>query len=229
MKCVILASGFGTRLYPLTINRAKALLEFKGTPLISHIVNGIPGGIEIIVTTNKKFEASFRQWAETLGRAITFCVEPVLTAEQSIGAVGSLNYCVTTKNITDDLLVIAGDNYFESGLSQFISSYDGHTTLVGVYDTGDKSKCRQFGVVGLDGIRIAKFDEKPAEPESCLIATACYIFPTRIFPLLSEFCYGGKKDNLGNFIAYLIAKDVVHAHTFTELWFDAGDGDHLLL
>ena len=185
--------------------------------------------MEVIVTTNKKFEASFRKWAETLGRAITFCVEPVLTEEQSMGAVGSLNYCVTTNNITDDLLVIAGDNYFESGLPEFVSSYDGQTTLVGVYDTGDKSKCRQFGVVALDGIRIAKFAEKPAEPESCLIATACYIFPTRIFPLLSEFCSGGKKDNLGSFISYLIAKDVVHAYTFTDLWFDAGDGDHLLL
>ena len=160
---------------------------------------------------------------------MTFCVEPVFTEEQSIGAVGSLNYCVTTNNITDDLLVIAGDNHFESSLSEFISSYDGQTTLVGVYDTGDKKKSSQFGVVGLDGLRITKFDEKPTEPESSLIATACYIFPPRIFSLLSQFCCGGKKDNLGNFIAYLIAQDVVHAYPFTELWFDAGNGDYLLV
>ena len=229
MKCLILASGFGTRLYPLTINRAKALLEFRGTPLVTHIVNRIPNDMEVFVTTNRKFEASFRQWSKTLGRAVTFCVEPVFTEEQSIGAVGSLNYCVATNNIMDDLLVIAGDNYFESSLSEFISSYDGQTTLVGVYDTGDKNKSSQFGVVGLDGLRITKFDEKPTKPESSLIATACYIFPARIFPLLSQFCYGGKKDNLGSFIAYLIAKDVVHAYTFTELWFDAGNGDYLLV
>jgi glucose-1-phosphate thymidylyltransferase len=229
MKCLILASGFGTRLYPLTINKAKALLEFKGTPLISHIVNRIPQGMEVIVTTNKKFEASFRQWSETLGKAVTFCVEPVLTEGQSIGAVGSLNYCVTTKQIQDDLLVIAGDNYFESSLCEFVSSYDGQTVLVGVYDTGDKSKNSQFGVVGLDGTRIARFDEKPAEPQSSLVATACYIFPARILPMLSNFCHGGKKDNLGSFIAHLIAADVVNAHIFRELWFDAGNGDYLLV
>ena len=229
MKCLILASGFGTRLYPLTSNKAKALLEFRGTPLISHIMNLIPNGIDVIVTTNMKFEASFRQWSETLGRAVTFCVEPVLTEEQSIGAVGSLNYCVATKHIQEDVLVIAGDNYFESGLSEFVSSYDGQTTLVGVYDTGDKSKNSQFGVVQLDGARITRFDEKPADPQSSLIATACYIFPARIFPLLSDFCHGGKKDNLGSFIAYLIAKDVVNAHIFTKLWFDAGNGDYLLV
>ena len=196
MKCLILASGFGTRLYPLTSNKAKALLEFRGTPLISHIMNLIPNGIDVIVTTNMKFEASFRQWSETLGRAVTFCVESVLTEEQSIGAVGSLNYCVTTMQIKDDLLVIAGDNYFESSLSEFVSSYDGRTVLVGVYDTGDKSKNSQFGVVGLDGTRIARLDEKPAEPQSSLVATACYIFPARILPMLSDFCHGGKKDNL---------------------------------
>jgi glucose-1-phosphate thymidylyltransferase len=229
MKCLILASGFGPRLYPLTINRAKALLEFRGTPLISHIVNGVPRGMDVLVTTNRKFEASFRQWSKSLGRVVTLCVEPVLTEDQSMGAVGSLNYCVTTNKIMDDLLVVAGDNFFESGLSEFISSYDGRTTQVGVYDKGDKSKCRAFGVVGLDGTRITSFDEKPVEPQSCIVATACYIFPTRIFPLLSDFCYGGKKDNLGNFIAHLIAKDEVHAYTFTGLWFDAGDGDHVLV
>ena len=228
-RCVILASGFGTRLYPLTINRAKALLEFRGTPLISHIVNRIPSNIEVFVTTNKKFEASFRQWSKTLARAVNFCVEPVLTEDQSMGAVSSLNYCVTTKNIAEDLLVIAGDNYFESSLSEFISRYDGKTTLVGVYDIGDKSKSSHFGVVELDGIMIANFDEKPAEPKSSLVATACYIFPARILPLLSKFCAGGKKDNLGSFIAYLVANDVVNAYTFTELWFDAGDVDYLLV
>ena len=182
-----------------------------------------------LCTTNSKFAASFREWSETVGRVVTFCVEPVFTEEQSIGAVGSLNYCVATKNITDDLLVIAGDNYFESDISEFISSYDGQTTLVGVYDTRDKKKSSKFGVVRLDGLKITRFDEKPAEPQSSLIATACYIFPPRIFPLLAQFCSSGKKDNLGSFITYLIAKDVVHAYTFKDLWFDAGNGDYQLV
>ncbi len=229
MKCLILASGFGTRLYPLTSNKAKALLEYRGKSIISHLVNRIPGDMEVFVTTNRKFETDFHQWSKTLNRPVTLCVEPVFTEEQSLGAVGSLNYFVTTKNMTHDLLVIAGDNYFESSLTDFISSYDGQTILVGVYDIGDKSKSSQFGVVKLDGRRITIFEEKPTKTESSLIATACYIFPTRIFPLISEFCSCGKKDNLGSFIAYLVAKDVVHAYTFTELWFDAGSSDCLLV
>jgi glucose-1-phosphate thymidylyltransferase len=225
MKSLILASGFGTRLYPLTTTKAKGLLEYKGKALISHIVDRIPQDIDILVNTNKRFEADFRQWQGTIGRAVTLCVEPVFTEEQAFGAVGSLDYWIRVKNITDDLLVIASDNYFELDLRQFIDAYNGKDTLVAVYDIGDKGKASRYGVVQLDEHRITELVEKPAQPKSSLIATACYIFPPRIFPLLSQFCARGKKDNLGNFIAYLIETDEVHAYTFSELWFDIGSVD----
>ncbi len=222
MKSLILASGFGTRLYPLTTTKAKALLEYKGKPLISHIVDRIPQGVDILVNSNKRFEADFRRWQSTAGRAVTLCVEPVFTEKQAFGAVGSLDYWVRTKNITDDLLVFASDNYFEFDLRRFIAAYNGKNALVAVYDIGDKNKARQFGVVRLDGHRIAEFEEKPAQPKSSLIATACYIFPPRIFPLLSQYCAEGKKDNLGSFISYLVDNDEVRAYIFTELWLDIG-------
>ncbi|MBM3118153.1 MAG: nucleotidyltransferase family protein [Chloroflexi bacterium] len=225
MKSLILASGFGTRLYPLTVIRAKALLEYKTKPLISHIVGKIPQDIDILVNTNKKFEADFRRWQGTLTREVDLCVEPVFTEEQTFGAVGSMDYWIKTKNIADDLLVIAGDNYFEFDLRQFIAAYNGKNALVAVYDIGDKSKASQFGVVRLDGHRIAEFKEKPAQPKSSLIATACYILPPRIFPLLSKYSAQGKKDNLGSFISHLVGRDEVHAYAFTELWLDIGNID----
>lgn len=138
MKSLILASGFGTRLYPLTFNKAKGLLEYKGKPLISHIVDKIPQNIDILVNTNKKFEADFCHWQSTLNREITLCIEPVFSEEQSLGAVGSLAHWVRAKNINDDLLVIASDNYFEFDLSKFISFYDGENTLVPVCQIADK-------------------------------------------------------------------------------------------
>ena len=70
MKCLILAGGFATRLYPLTINKAKALLEYKGKPIISHIVHGIPANIDILVSTNKKFETDFYDWQKNLEREV---------------------------------------------------------------------------------------------------------------------------------------------------------------
>ncbi|MAG15371.1 MAG: hypothetical protein CL874_05800 [Dehalococcoidales bacterium] len=222
MKCLILAGGFGTRLYPLTIHQAKALLEYKGKPLLTHIVDKVPQEIDILISTNRKFETGFRRWQETRARPVEICVEDVRTEEGKKGAVGSLNLWIEQKHITEDLLVIAGDNYFEFDLLQFMASYDGKNTLVAIYDISDKSKAGQFGVVRVEEHRIIELEEKPVRPRSSLIATACYIFPPRIFPWLSRYCAAGERDNLGNLITYLVDTDEVHAYTFTEQWLDIG-------
>jgi glucose-1-phosphate thymidylyltransferase len=228
MKCLILAGGFATRLYPVTVNRAKALLEYKGKPIINHIVDKIPRDMGILVSTNKKFEADFSLWQQLSGREVEILVEEALSEGQKLGAVSSLSYWIESKSIGEDLLVIAGDNYFEFNLARFIASYDNKHALVAVYDIVDRNKASQFGVVQLDGHRIVQFQEKPASPESSLVATACYIFPRRIFPLLHQYCQQGRRDNLGSFIAYLIDKDEVHAYLFTEPWIDIGSVDNLI-
>jgi glucose-1-phosphate thymidylyltransferase len=227
MKCLVLAGGFGTRLYPLTIYKAKALLEYKGRPLLSHTLNRIPGNIDISVSCNRKFEADFHCWQENVGRQVELCVEDVWTEEQRKGAVGSLEFWVRNKNITEDLLVIAGDNYFEFDLAEFISAYNGKNVLIAVYDIGDINKASRFGVVSLDGNRIVEFQEKPAQPRSSLVSTGIYVLPPRIFPLLSEYCAQGKRDNLGGFIAHLVERDEVHARIFTETWRDIGCAEDL--
>jgi len=226
MKSLILSSGFGTRLYPLTTTIAKGLLEYKGRPLINYIVDKIPQDADILVNINKKFEHDFHGWQKAMSREITLCVEEVYTEDQSLGAIGSVNHWVTNKNITDDLMVIASDNYFGFDMSKFISAFNGKNTLIAVHDIGDKSKANQYGVVQLDGYidghKIAGFEEKPREPKSSLIATACWMLPSRVLPLISEFCAGGRKDNLGSFIVHLLTIEDVYAYPFGEQWFDVG-------
>jgi len=220
-KCLILASGFGTRLYPLTIDKAKALLDYKDKPLLSHIVSRVPSSLSIYVSTNRKFESDFRKWQSKIDRRVELCVEDVWTEEQAKGAVSSLHFCVRQKRIEEDILVIAGDNYFEFELAKLIAAYDGKTTLVAVHDIGDRARASQLGIVSLEGDMVIELLEKPANPPSSLIATACYIFPRHVLPLLSSYCSDGTRDNLGNFIAYLIEKDEVHAYSFDEEWFDS--------
>lgn len=224
MKCLILAGGFGTRLYPLTINTAKALLEYKGKPLLTHLIDRIPQDIDVLISINRKFEADFQQWREVIDRPVQFCVENAWSDEQRKGAVGSLNYWVKHQNITEDLLVIAGDNYFEMDLSRFTIAYNGDRVLVAVYDIGDRNKASHFGVVRLDGDKIVELEEKPNRPKSSLVATACYILPPRIFPHLAQYCSQHKRDNLGSFISHLAAIEDVHSYVFYNLWLDIGTG-----
>ena len=222
LKSLIMAGGFGVRFYPLAINKAKALLEYKGKPLMTYLINKIPRDIDILVTTNTKFEADFCQWQRTIDRRVELCIEEAWTEEQKKGAVSALNFWIGRKSITGDLLVIAGDNYFEFDMTQFIAAYNGNNTLVAIYDIGDRIKASQFGVVQLDSYRIAEFEEKPANSKSSLIATACYILPPRVFPLLRQYCSEGRRDNLGSFISYLVEIDEVHGYLFSEKWFDIG-------
>ena len=229
MKCLLLASGFGTRLYPITENVAKGLLPYKGKPLINHLVEKIPKEMELYVNTNKRFESQFLNWQKSLDREVVLCVEPVFNKQQSLGAVGSLEYWVSENAICDDLIIFASDNYFEFDVSGFLSAFDGIHPLIAVYDITDKEAARQFGVVKLNGKKVAEFAEKPEKPESSLIATACYIFPSHVIPILHQFCRSGKRDNLGDFIKYLVDVDLVNAYIFKELWFDIGSVWHKLI
>ncbi len=222
MKCLILASGFGTRMYPLTLNQPKALLPYKGRPMINHIVDKIPPHIEILVNVNKKFEADFIKWQKRQARKITVCVEDVRSEKEMLGAVGALHYWIKNKAMTEDLLLFGSDNYFEFDLSSFMASFNGKNTLIAVHDIGDTSKATQYGIVRLDGRRVVELEEKPAKPKSSLVATACWILPARVFPFIADFCKGAIRDNLGNFITYLIERDDVYAYPFTETWMDIG-------
>jgi glucose-1-phosphate thymidylyltransferase len=223
MKCLILASGFGTRLYPVTQKTAKGLLPYKGKPVISYIVEKIPDGIDIFVTVNRKFASQYLEWQKGLARDVNLWVEPVDNEEQMLGAVGSLDYWVKGNNIKDDLLVIAGDNYLDMSLANFINAFDTHNTLIAVYDIMKIDEVRQFGVVKIDGKRVIELTEKPQNPQSSLVSTACYIFPSRIIPLLDKYCSQEKRDNLGNFISHLVNIDTVQAYVFSGLWFDIGN------
>ncbi|MBI2933941.1 MAG: nucleotidyltransferase family protein [Chloroflexi bacterium] len=229
MKCLVLAGGFATRLYPLTINKAKALLPFQGEPVINHAIKRVPPGMEILISTNRKFEDDFRHWQTSLARNVRICVEEAATDEQKMGAVGADNFWVARERVEEDLMVLAADNYFEFDLSDLVMAFDGKNPLIAAHDVGDKHKACEIGVacrVGLVVIeegKVKRFDEKPAEPTSSIIATGIYILPQRIFPLLSDYCAECKRDNLGSFISYLLDRYEVTAYLFASTWIDIGE------
>jgi glucose-1-phosphate thymidylyltransferase len=229
MKCLILAGGFATRLYPLTINKAKALLEYKGRPVIGHLIDRVPRNVELFVSTNRKFLADFLDWQGSLDRQVTICIEDALTDAEKKGAISAIDYWIKARNIDEDLLVLAGDNYFEMDLSGMIASYSGKYPLIAVYDVGDREKaCEigkacQVGLVTLKKNKVVQFDEKPDVATSSIIATGIYILPPKIFPVLSEYCQEKKRDNLGNFISYLLSQTTVRAYPMTGTWIDIGD------
>mgnify|MGYP001588504695 CR=1 FL=1 len=67
MKVIILAAGYATRLYPLTLTRPKPLLPVAGKPMIEYVLDNLApiGGIDrVYVVTNARFAGQFQQWAD---------------------------------------------------------------------------------------------------------------------------------------------------------------------
>ena len=68
MKLIILAAGYATRLYPLTLNQPKPLLPVAGRPMLEHVLDKIGGFRHIdhaYVVTNAKFTEHFENWARS--------------------------------------------------------------------------------------------------------------------------------------------------------------------
>lgn len=222
MKCIILAGGFATRLWPLTENKAKPLLHLKDRPLISHIVDSIPQSVPIIISTNAVFENDFNTWAKAFPhRDIEIFVEDSGSDEFKKGALGATALVIQERNIEEDLLLLAGDNYFGFTIEQLIEAFAGNP-LLAAHDIKDKEKAKAFGVVIEKNGKAIEFQEKPAEPKSTLVGTGCYIFPSKNLKDIVHYAKDNH-DNLGGIFEYFMEHNQeVDVFKFNELWIDIG-------
>ncbi|MFQ6090884.1 MAG: sugar phosphate nucleotidyltransferase, partial [Candidatus Bipolaricaulia bacterium] len=128
--------------------------------------------------------------------------------------------------LDEDLLIVGGDNILELDFGKFISAYHGRP-LLALYDIGDRDRVRgRYGVALVEDGKIEEFQEKPEEPRSTLVSTACYIYPPSIFPLIGEFLKQGQKrrDAPGYLNQWLLKRGVELApFVFRGEWFDIGD------
>ncbi len=222
MKCLILAGGFATRLWPLTEARAKPLLLLRDRPLISHLAEGLPHDLPVIVSTNAAFEADFKAWAAGYpGRDIRIFVEDAASEDYKKGALGATALVIGQLGIKEDLLLLAGDNYFGFKFADFLAAYKGNP-LLAAYDVGERERAKKFGVVVEKEGRVAAFQEKPAEPQSTLVSTGGYVFPARNLADITHHARE-KKDDLGGVFEYLLSKgETIDVFRFKEPWYDIG-------
>lgn len=225
---LLLAGGFATRLWPLTDKRAKPLLPLAGKPLISHIIDKIPAGMEIIISTNQVFQEDFlalkRGYAD---RKIHVFIEDSANDSGKVGALAATSLVIDKFDIRSPLLLIAGDNYFGFDLKEFLAAYTGQTLLAS-YDTKSLQAARRFGVLGVEGKKLVSFVEKPEDPPSTLISTGCYLFSPHHLKLIQDYARISA-DNLGGIFEYLLQQDEeAEVFAFDEEWIDIGSFESYL-
>jgi len=234
VKAVIMAGGYGVRLYPLTKYIPKALLPVAGKPVIDYQVEQLAKIYdidEIVVSTNAYFEDQFRYWWLRLPkrvRTITrLAIEPSLRESQKMGSIKGLVYTIDEKSLANnDLLVTAGDNLFDFQIQGLVNAFIHHDEpTVVFYDFKDFSGVNGkygVGILSEEGT-IASFYEKPTIPISTLVSIGCYAFPASVIDYLRGYVKQTVNlDTFGQFIAWYSQQVNVHAFISSGRWFDIG-------
>lgn len=228
LTAVILAGGYGKRLWPLTKTTPKPLLPLgKGKVILDFVIEKVLELKEvqhIVLSTNLKFKRQFENWVKKYPQAkIELVVEQSTREEEKPGALKALHDIISRRS--SDYLVLAGDNVFTSSLRGLIERYEAvGDAVIAVYDVKDAELAKLYGVVEAapDG-RITGFEEKPDNPRSTLVSTGIYVFPEKIIPLMSEYLREtGKRDRLGDFIQWLHRRTFVYAYPLQGEWWDIG-------
>lgn len=233
MKLIILAAGYATRLYPLTLNQPKPLLPCAGKPMLEHVLDNV-ATIDALdhayIVTNEKFASHFQEWSECYHRpnlhfSFTTVNDHSTDDTNKLGAIGDLNLVLTTYDIDDDIIVVGGDNLFSNDLCEF-GQYclEQNAPVTGVYDVGDLEQIKKYNAIEIDeNNRITYFEEKPQEPKSTLTGIALYFYPRSVLPLIRQYiAEGNNPDQPGRLVQWLYLRLPFYVWKVPGLWFDVG-------
>ncbi|WP_128477604.1 sugar phosphate nucleotidyltransferase [Halorussus pelagicus] len=234
MKAVVLAGGYATRLWPITKHRPKMFLPVGDSTVIDQIFSELEADDridEVYVSTNERFADDFRtHLSESEFDKPRLTVEDTTEEDEKFGVVGALAQLFDRETITEDTLVIAGDNLISFGVSDFVDFFQAKDSpTLAAYDVGSRERAKSYGLVELDNDEVVDFQEKPEDPASTLVSIACYAFTAETIPLFEKYLENGNNpDEPGWFVQWLQQRDSVYAYTFDEAWFDIGTPESYL-
>ncbi len=228
MKCLFLAAGYATRLYPLTENFPKPLLEVKGKTILDWLVDDIDtyGQVDqYVVVSNHKFVNHFEKWAADKSQNIIVLDDGTMMNETRLGAVKDIQFAIGELKLDDDLLIIAGDNVLDFSLVEFIKyAQEKKTSCIMVYYEPKLERLRKSGVVVIgEEDRVIGMKEKPDKPESTWCCPPFYLIAKKDVPLVATGITAGcGTDAPGSFIAWLYKQVAVHAMEMPGKRYDIG-------
>ena len=233
MKAVILAAGYATRLYPLTLNKPKCLLTVGGRTILDTLcdkLSALKDLDELILVTNAKFFDQLSDWKKNTKRRLAIRVlnDGTVSNDTRLGAIGDLRYVIQQCCLKQDILMLASDNLFDdplSGFMDFARSKKGAVS-VGLYDIKVPAlAAKKFGVLEINSAsEVTGMEEKPEFPRSSLIGMGVYYFPENSLKLIDEYLSRpDASDAPGYYIRWLSGRVKIFGFLFSGMWYDIGN------
>jgi len=229
MKCLILAAGYATRLYPLTENFPKPLLEVGGKTILDWLLDDMDtvGVIdEYVVISNHKYAHHFESWAAAKSMKITVVDDGTSTNETRLGAVRDIQFAIRKLNLDDDLLVMAGDNLLDFSMTAFIRyAQRKNAPCTMRYYEPSFQKLLKSGIVTVDeDDRITCMTEKVPNPASNWVSVAFYYYPKDVVKLIGQaLSEGCGVDAPGSFLIWVSQRFTSYAMEMPGHRYDVGN------
>lgn len=225
MKCIILAAGYATRLYPLTLTQPKPLLSVAGKSILDWLVDDVAPLIdEFVIVSNHKFVERFKEWSRGKSQKITVIDDGTESNETRLGAVKDIQ--LAAQGITDDCLVMAGDNVLDFSLQHFVRfAQEKGTSCVMCHEENRLAALQKTAVITMDGNNlITSYEEKPNEPKGNHAVPPFYFYRACDIRRIQEALDAGcGYDAPGSFAAWLSGKVSMHAYVMPGKRYDIGD------
>ena len=228
IKIIILAAGYGTRLYPLTLDKPKAFLDIGGITVLDLIMDRLrevkTDGVYVV--TNDKFYDLFSEWSRKY-EGVRIINDKTRSNEERLGAVGDLKYAIDNERIDDDIVVINSDNVFLFPFKPIFDKFNGISLdMLVLYDVKTKEEASKMGIAKLDDYgNMVYFEEKPKDPSTTLVSIGFYMYKRETVKLLDRYkSEGGRMEGPGFFNAWLTGLKKVNSYIVEgdDKWFDIG-------
>lgn len=235
MNAVVLCAGFATRMYPLTKNFPKPLLEVAGKPVIDYLMEQIIALAEIKsvhIISNAKFFRHFTRWyskreEEGLFGKVSVKIhnDGSVDNESRIGAAGDLFLALQKFDRPGRILVSGGDNIYQFPIKPLWKTFLGNKNhcIPALFET-ELKQLQKTGVLEIGkNDRVIRLHEKPTKPPSTWTSPPLYFFEPSVRSVLENFLKTeGNHDAPGYFIDYLCRQEKVQALKLNSTRLDIG-------
>ncbi|MGI8856789.1 MAG: sugar phosphate nucleotidyltransferase [Thermomicrobiales bacterium] len=224
MHVIIPAAGFGTRLRPHTWSKPKPLVSVAGKPILGHVLDSIaPLRPEKVVFITGYLGDQIREYVE--GQYTFDCA----FVHQDVMKGQAHAIQLARNEVSGPVLIAFADTIFATDLSILAQ-----TDADGVIFVKEVDKPQAFGIVELDGDRIRRIVEKPADPPTNLAVAGVYYFrdAARLLTAIDEIMTAGTQTKgefyLTDAIQVMIDDGARIEAAAMDLWLDCGRPETLL-